>query len=130
MANTPERNTMKPSPAGLRITQATTCTVIDLAADEPYDGAGLRLAEFLGGDLIRIKNPVDVPVDDDLNAMANAALQDALAWLRTCTGETWLGVMSGRQFCQPTPIEPTNANDIAHLARRIGDEIARREIGE
>lgn len=107
-----------------RITQAPACKIIQIEeAEYPhYTGCGVRLARFENDAVVGMFNPADVAWQKDTEAMANEALDNAIAWLSNAEGEVWVGVCSCYQLCEPSRITMTDAAAIARLARMIGDE--------
>lgn len=111
-----------------RAKRGLACDYISLneAESDIYTGAGLRLAQVVQGQIVAMHNPRDVTHQDDTEAMANDALEMALAWMQEHQdGELWLGECSCYTFCEPHKIERSNAQHIAHLARRIGDALSK-----
>lgn len=111
------------NPVTGRIEQAPSCSVINLSDQEKelYSGAGWKLARFENGVLAGLFDPENVPGQEDVQAMIDEALDATVAWLGNCGGEAWLVMCSGYQLCDPRKINLSNAQDMAHLARIIGE---------
>jgi len=109
-----------------RIEQAPACEVINLTEAEKdiYSGAGWKLARFVDGQLADLFDLAKVKHRDDLQAMADEALENATAWLANAEGEVWLVMCSGYQLCRPRRITLTDASAMAKLARVIGESLA------
>jgi hypothetical protein len=110
-----------------RIEQAPACEVINLTEKEKsiYTGCGLKLARFENAELIALYDPLEhIPYNEDTEALANNALEDAVSWLAMAKGEIWLVMCSCYQLCEPRRITINDAQALAHMARRFGEEIA------
>ena len=103
-----------------RIVQAPACTVINLTEPEKdvYHGAGRKLAKF---DLCTLVELFDLLDYHNAEEALTAAVQFADA------DDVWLVMCSCYQLCEPRRIRITDAGDVAHLARVIGDEFAKWE---
>ena len=108
-----------------RIEPAPACDVIRFTPTERaahYTGAGWRLAVFAGGTLAGMFDPMDVAIAaTDDQARANAMLAAALAWIKSTSGEVWLGMCSAGEFCEPVRAGLTDVAGLAKLARVCGD---------
>lgn len=109
-----------------RIEKAPACEVINLTEAEKdiYNGAGWKLARFVDGALVGLFDPTEVEYREDVQAMADEALENATAWLANAEGEVWLVMCSSYQFCEPRRITLTDAAALAKLARVIGESLA------
>lgn len=109
-----------------RIEQAAACQVINLFESEKdlYNGAGWKLARFENGVLAGFFDPMNVPYQEDIEAMADDALEAAMAWLANASGEAWLVMCSCYQLCEPRRISLTDAAALAHMARVFCEQLA------
>lgn len=109
-----------------RIEQAPACEVINLSEAEKdiYCGAGWKLARFVDGQLAGFFDPMEIEYNSDTQAMADEAVDAAIAWLADADSEVWLVMCSSYQLCEPRRIEFTDASAIAHMARMFADQIA------
>lgn len=115
------------SKVAARIEQAPACQVINLTDFEKqiYTGAGWKIARFEDGVLVGFFDPADVPdVVDSAQEAAEAAMNNAIAWLANAQGETWLVMCSCCQLCEPRRVSMDDAASIAHMARVLGDQAA------
>lgn len=106
-----------------RIEQAPACEVINLTEAEKnlYTGAGWKLARFVDGQLVGFFDPLETAYREDVQAMADEALENATAWLANAEGEVWLVMCSCYQLCEPRRITLTDAFALAHMARVFGE---------
>ena len=109
-----------------RIEQAPACEIINLSDAEKdiYRGVGWKLARFVDGQLAGFFDPQEVEYQADVQAMADEAVDAALAWLANAEGEVWLVMCSCYQLCEPRRITFTDAAAIAHMARVFAEQIA------
>lgn len=110
-----------------RITEAPARDVINLTADETaahYTGSGWKLARFEDGRLAGFFDPMDVPSQDSIQAMADEALDAAVAWIANATGEVWLVMCSCGQLCAPRRITLTDASAMANMARLFAEQFS------
>lgn len=107
-----------------RIKQYPACDAIDLTETEKdiYTGAGWKLARFVDGTLAGFFDPADTEYREDVQAMAEDALDNAVAWLANAEGEVWLVMCSCYQLCEPRRITLTDAGALAHLARVFAEQ--------
>jgi len=108
-----------------RIEQAPACEVINLTEAEKdiYSGAGWKLARFVDGQMVGLFDPMEVRCQDDVQAMADEAIENATAWLANAEGEVWLVMCSCYQLCEPRRITMTDASGLARMARVIGEQM-------
>lgn len=108
-----------------RIEQAPSCEVINLTDAEKaiYSGAGWKLARFVDGQLVALFDPAEVEYREDVQTMADEALENATAWLANAKGEVWLVMCSCYQLCEPRRIRWGDAAAFARLARVIGEAV-------
>lgn len=108
-----------------RIEQPPACEVINLSEAEKdiYSGAGWKLARFVNGQLVGLFDPAEVEYREDVQTMADAALENATAWIANAEGEVWLVLCSCYQLCEPRRITLTDASALARLARAIGEAV-------
>lgn len=108
-----------------RIEQAPACQVINLTEAEKdlYAGCGQKLARFVNGQLVGFFDPLEVVCQEDTEAMANEALENAIAWLANAEGEVWLVMCSCYQLCDPRRITLTDASALAYMARVFGEQM-------
>ena len=109
-----------------RIVQAPACEVINLSDVEKdiYSGTGWKLARFADGLLAGFFDPMGIEHQSNTQAMAEEAVDAAIAWLANAEGEVWLVMCSCYQLCEPRRIVFTDASAIAHMARIFADQIA------
>ena len=106
-----------------RIEQTPACKIINLTEAEQhiYTGCGWKLAHFVDGQLIELFDPEEVEYREDVQAMADEALKNALLWVgeieREGKGEVWLVMCSCYQLCEPRRITLTDAGALAKMAR-------------
>jgi len=109
-----------------RIKQEKACSVIQLTEVEKdlYTGCGWKLARFENGALVALFDPLDtVEYREDMQGMADEALQNATAWLANAEGEVWLVMCSCYELCEPRRITLTDVGALAKLARAIGEAV-------
>lgn len=108
-----------------RIEQAPACEVINLTEAEKdiYSGAGWKLARFVDGQLVGFFDPLETEYLEDVQAMADEALENATAWLANAEGEVWLVMCSCYQLCEPRRITLTDASALARMARVFGEAL-------
>lgn len=108
-----------------RIEQAPACEVINLSEAEKdlYTGAGWKLARFENGVLAGFFDPMEVPYQADVQAMAEEALEAATAWLANARGEVWLVMCSCYQLCEPRRVTLTDAGALAKMARVFAEQV-------
>ncbi len=106
-----------------RIEQAPACEVINLSDAEKdiYSGTGWKLARFVDGNLVGFFDPQDVEYQSNIQAMAEEAVDAAIAWLANSEGEVWLVMCSCYQLCEPSRITLTDASAMAKMARVFGE---------
>lgn len=109
-----------------RIEQAPACEIIKLtdAEKDIYSGAGWKLARFVDGQLVGLFDPAEVGYREDVQAMADEALENATAWIANAEGEVWLVMCSCYQLCEPRRITLTDASALARMARVFGEALA------
>lgn len=107
-----------------RIEQFPACEAVPLVKTEypHYTGSGVRIVRVVGWHIAGMFNPAEVEYQEDTQAMADEALDAAIAWMANAEGELWFGFCSGYQLCEPRRITLTDAAALARLARMIGDE--------
>lgn len=107
-----------------RIEQATACEVINLTETEKniYTGAGWKLARFVNGTLAGFFDPMKTEYREDVQAMADEAIENATAWLANAEGEVWLVMCSCYQLCEPRRITMTDASALARMARVFAEQ--------
>ena len=110
-----------------RVEQAQACTVINLTLEErdlyaAAGGAGWKLARFVDGVLVQFFDPQEVEWTSDTRSMTAEANREALTWLASGTGETWLVMCSCYQLCEPRRIELDDPSALAHMARVFGEQ--------
>ncbi len=108
-----------------RIEQVPACEAINLSQAEKdiYTGAGWKLARFVDGALVQLFDPTEVDYREDIQDMADEALENAKVWLANADGEVWLVMCSCYQLCEPRRITMTDASALARLARVIGEQM-------
>lgn len=108
-----------------RIEQAPACEVINLTEAEKdiYSGGGWKLARFVDGQLVGLFDPTQVEYREDVQAMADEALENATAWIANAEGEVWLAMCSCYQLCEPRRITLTDASALAKMARVFGEAL-------
>lgn len=109
-----------------RIYQAPACPAIDLndAEAEIYRGTGWCLAVEKDGQIVEMRylhSFEDPEPRDTVEDAANAALQNAVAWLSNTKDPVWLGMCSGYTFCDPERVTLADGDSIAGLARVMGE---------
>lgn len=107
-----------------RIEQAPACEVINLTEAEKdlYTGAGWKLARFVDGTLAGFFDPMEVESRDDVQAMADEAIENATAWFANAEGDVWLVMCSCYQLCEPRRIALTDASGLARMARVFAEQ--------
>lgn len=73
--------------------------------------------------LSELWDPLRMPSCDTAQQAADAAFPVALDWLRHARGEVWLVLCSCYQLCEPRRITIDDAASLAHLARRLQQEL-------
>lgn len=108
-----------------RIEQAPACEVINLTEAEKdlYTGAGWKLARFVDGELVGFFDPAETEYRDDVQTMADEALENATAWIANADGEVWLVMCSCYQICEPRRITLNDAGAMAHMARVFAEQL-------
>lgn len=113
-----------------RIEQAPACEIITLTDEELkiYKGCGWTVAGFRNGQLEKLHYALDFVSDpaDDFQEQADKAVKIAIEQAKKFEDEgleIWAGLCSCSEFCEPFKLDMSNAQSLAALARRIGDEI-------
>ncbi len=109
-----------------RIEQAQACEVINLIGSEKdlYTGCGWKLARFVGSTLVGFFDPQEVKYQEDIQAMADEAVESALAWLANAEGEgeVWLVMCSCYQLCEPRRIMSSDVASLADMAQAFCEQ--------
>lgn len=110
-----------------RIEQAPACQVINLTEAEKdsglYTGSGWKLARFESGKLAGFFDPLEMPWNEDTQAMTDEAIKAATAWIANAQSEVWLVMCSCYQLCDPRRITLTDASALARMARVFSEQI-------
>lgn len=67
-------------------------------------------------------DPAETEYQADPEAMANEALDNAVAWLANAAGEVWLVMCSSYQLCEPRHITLNDASALARMARVFAEQ--------
>lgn len=107
----------------MRVEKATACDVINLTEPEKdiYCGSGWKLARFIDGVLIEFFDPLETKYQADIQAMANEAMENAVAWIEKYE-EVWLVMCSCYQLCEPQRITLLDAAALAKMARVFSEQ--------
>lgn len=114
--------------ASHRIKRYPACEAIDLERDEidaHYRGSGEALAQFVDGRLAALHYVnQDTLAADKFGGAVQKAGARAIAWLHEhAAGETYIVMCSCSQLCEPRLMSLADASAIAHMMRRIGDDL-------
>lgn len=108
-----------------RIEHAPACDFINLTESEKdiYRGSGWKLARFVNSKLIDFFDPMETEYLEDVQAMADEAIENATAWIANTEGEVWLVMCSGYQLCEPRHITLKDASALAKMARVFAEQM-------
>lgn len=121
-------------PVAARVEQATACKIISLKESEKdiYTGAGLRLARFDSGELVKLFAP-DPPYDSEGNPDIPAMIHAIAGWMHENSSggstEIWLVSCSCYELCDPRRV---TLDDIEYINREFKNEAIEcaRELGQ